>query len=296
MLDTLKRLIREPLLHFLLIGGAIYALYGIRGGGDDNSSENTITVTSGEIQSLADQWSRVWSRPPTNEEMKGIIRDHVRIKILYREAVAMGLDAGDVVIERRLAQRLEFVAQDLLTPREPSDEVLAEWYSANSDSFKQPDLYSLTQIYFNSDVRGENTVDDAKAMLDRLNALDESPGSYDDYGDRIMLPSYFPETTEFELRKQFGAEFVDRVIDLDPGTWHGPVTSGYGVHLVLIHDVRLAVLPNFDEIKERAQAEWMSEQISELSDRFMDNLMSRYEVVIEEADLVESISRMEASP
>ncbi len=285
LLDKFKKLAREPLIHFLLIGAGIYGIYGLyTGGGEDGDSERTVTVTSGEIQSLSDQWMRLWSRAPTNEELAGVIRSHVRTQILYREAVAMGLDDGDTVIERRLAQKVEFLAQSLITPKEPSDEELTIWYTANPDRFKQPDLYTLTHIFFAPDKREETTLDDAKLALDELYALDELPPDYSGYGDRFMLRYYFENRSELELRKLFGSGFVEQMVELEPGGWHGPVLSGYGTHLVLVNDVMLAPQPAYEDIKEQIKEEWTAEQITELSERFIENLISRYEVVVEETE------------
>jgi len=285
LFQKLKRVAREPLIHFLLIGGAIYALYGAFAADRDGDNERTITVTSGEIQSLTDQWMRLWSRPPTNEELSGIIRNHVRTQILYREAVAMGLDDGDTVIQRRLAQKVELLAQGLITPEEPSEEVLIDWYTANADRYKQPDRYSITQVFFDPDKRGATTLDDAKAALETLNMLDELPASYGDYGDRLMLQNYYANQSELDLSKTFGSGFAEQVIELEPGIWHGPVLSGYGTHLVIVNEVMLRPQPAFDDVKQQIEEEWMAEQIGELSERFVDSLVSRYEVVVEETEV-----------
>ncbi len=285
MLEKLNKLIREPLIHFLLIGGGIYGLYAFYAGGESYDNERTVTVTSNEIQALTSQWTRLWSRPPTNEELAGVIRNHVRTQILFREAVAMGLDKGDIVIERRLAQKVKFLAQGLITPQEPTDEILKKWYAANPDRFRQPDLYTITHIFFDPDKREETTLDDAKVTLDALSALDGLPASLSGYGDRFMLQNYYPNRSEVELRKLFGTGFVEQIVELEPGVWHGPVLSGYGTHLVLVSDVMLAPQPAFEDIKERLTEAWMAEQITELSERFINNLISRYEIIVEETEV-----------
>ena len=296
MSETLKRLAREPLVHFLVIGAAIYALYGVYAGGVDEGNERTVTVTASEIQSLTDRWTRLWSRPPTNEELAGVIRDHVRTQILYREAVAMGLDDGDTIIERRLAQKLELLATSLITPKEPSDEQLIAWYAENAERFKEPDLYTITHIFFDPDKREETTLDDAKATLDTLHTLDELSASYSDYGDWFMLQNYYPSRSALELRKLFGSGFVEQIVKLEPGVWHGPVLSGFGTHLVLINNVTLAPEPAFDDIKEQLKEEWMAEQVAEISEVFIDNLISRYEIVVEETEVLITSTGGSAAP
>jgi len=281
----LKNLAGEPLVHFLLIGAGIYGLYGMFAAGEADNDERTVTVTSGEIQALTGQWRRTWNRPPTEDELAGIIGNHVRVQILHREALAMGLDKGDTVIERRLAQKVEFLAQGLITPEEPSDEELIDWYAANSDRFKQPDLYTIAQVFFDPGKREASISDDAKATLERLNALDRLPPDLGDYGDRLMLDNFYPNISQQELGRLFGTAFAEQVIKLEPGAWHGPILSGYGTHLVLVNDIVLVPLPEFEDIRELIKEEWVAEQVAELSERFIDNLISRYEIVVEETEV-----------
>ena len=285
MIIKLRQLAREPLIHFLLIGGMIYGAYALYGASDDTDDERKITITTGEIEALSNQWVRMWNRPPTNEEFSNIIRQYVREQILYREAVAMGLDDGDIVIRRRLAQKLELLAQGLITPEEPTDEALQTWYEENENQYKQPDRYTLTHIFFNPDKREESTLDDANEALAELRALEAVPASFDDYGDRFMLQNYYPERTELELRKLFGTGFVESVIAIEPDKWHGPVLSGYGTHLVYVNNVWHAPDVNFDEARETLKQDWMAAQTEELSERFIDNLVSRYEVIVEDAEV-----------
>jgi hypothetical protein len=207
------------------------------------------------------------------------------VQVLHREAVAMGLDVGDRVIERRLAQKVEFLANSLITPEEPSDEALKAWYATHPNRFKEPDLYTITHIFFNPDKREENTLDAARAGLDELNALNELPSDYSEYGDRFMLQSYYPNSSELELSKLFGSRFAEQVIELEPGIWHGPVLSGYGTHLVMVTDVLLSPPPAYDVVEARIKEAWLAEQIDDLSKRFIDNLIARYEIVVEETEV-----------
>jgi peptidyl-prolyl cis-trans isomerase C len=296
LLAKFKKLAREPLVHFLLIGAGIYGIYGMVGSDDAGSDERVVTITAGEILAMASQWQRAWSRPPTEDELANIIRSRVRIQVLHREALAMGLDKGDTVIEQRLAQKVELLAQNLLTPPEPSEEILIDRYTAGVDRFKQPDLYTVTQIFFDSDKREQTTLDDARAVLEEIEALEELPSHYEGYGDRLMLDNYYPNISERELARLFGTGFAEDVIKLEPGVWHGPVLSGYGTHLVLVTGVVLQPDPPFDDLKEELKREWMAEQVAELSERFVENLMSRYDIVIEEIEVPMTIPGSGASP
>ena len=296
LFEKLKKLVREPLVHFLLIGAGIYGLYGILGSSLEDENERAIIVSAGEIKARSDQWAQRWERPPTEEELAGLIRDYVRTQVLYREAIAMGLEKGDVVIERRLAQRLELLAQNLITPEEPSEAELRTWFEENEKEFTQPDLYSLVQLYFSPDKRGAATADDAKAALAVLESFEEIPENFESYGDRLLPQSYYADQTEAGLNRVFGQGFVDQVIKLEPGAWRGPVISGYGVHLVYMTEITRASAPDFSELAEQAKEVWTAEKGRELSERFVENLIEGYEITVEDADVVLAVPGPSASP
>ena len=282
LIETLKAWAREPLVHFLIIGAGVYALFGFVAGGESQDDERTVFVSASDISSLTDQWTRTRNRPPTEEELAGIVRAHVRVKVLYREGLAMGLDVGDMAIERRLAQKVEMLARSLITPDDPTDEELKAWYAAHPDAFKQPDEYSIAHIFFDPNKREETTLDDARATREKLNALDEVPADFGDYGDPLMLQNYFERASEFELGRLFGSDFVGEIVGLQPGKWHGPVRSGYGAHLVWISEAILIPAPPFDTVRSQIAERWMAEQIDEMSERFIGELLSRYDVVIDD--------------
>jgi hypothetical protein len=294
--EHLKKLVREPLVHFLLIGAGIYGLNGMFGSSLDAEDERTILVSAGEIKARSDQWTKQWERPPTEEELAGLIRDYVRTQVLYREAIAMGLDNGDAVIERRLAQRLQLLAQNLISPEEPSEDELRTWFEENEKKFTQPDLYSLLQLYFSPDKRGAATAEDAKAALAVLESFEEIPENFESYGDRLLPQSYYADQTEAGLSRVFGQDFVDQVIKLEPGAWRGPVMSGYGVHLVYITEVTRASAPEFSEFMEQAKDVWTAEKGRELSERFIENLIEGYEITVEDAGVALAVPGPSASP
>ncbi len=277
----LKALAREPLIHFLLIGGGIYGLYGISSSGVDYADERTIAISAGDLEALSGRWSQLWNRPPTEAELAGLVDEHVRRRILHREALAMGLDVGDVVIERRLAQKLERVAEGLITPLEPSVEELRAWYAEHPDHFKRPDRYSFAQIYFSPDERGSAAADDARKTLETIRTLGAAPRDLRDYGDRLMLRPAYQDVSQAEITKLFGPEFARAVVELEPGAFRGPIESGYGVHLVRLDEVVLSPPPAFESVRAQIREVWTAERIDERSERFIRELMDRYEVVIE---------------
>ena len=283
------KFLREPLVHFLVIGAAIFALYGFMGQQEAEERERAITITAGEIGWLTDTWKKRWNRPPTAEERTGIIKQYLREMILYREAVAMGLDKDDTIIRRRLAQKLQFLTQDLISPKPPTEEELQSYFEAHMDRYQPPDLITLTHVFFDPDKRGDRTLKDAETVKAELIALKQPPQDARSYGDPFMLQSYYPERSEAELAKLFGSGFAQPVFELAPQQWHGPVLSGYGTHLVYVHDRRESEPPKFSEVEAQVRQDWESEKRAQLNEQYIASLMGRYDVTIEDGPVDEKL-------
>jgi parvulin-like peptidyl-prolyl isomerase len=281
------RFFREPLVHFLVIGAALFVLYGFMGQQNTEEQERVITITAGEIGWLTDSWQKRWNRPPTPEEREGLIKQYLREMILYREAVAMGLDRDDTVIRRRLAQKLEFLTQDLISPQPPEQDELQSYFEAHMDRYQPPDLITLTQVFLDPDKRGNQTLKDAETVKAKLNGLKQVPQDAKSFGDPFMLQSYYPERSEAELAKLFGRGFAEPVFKLPPQQWHGPVLSGYGVHLVYVHDLQESEPPKLTEIEAQVRQDWENDKREQLNEQYIASLMGRYDVTIEDAPIDE---------
>jgi peptidyl-prolyl cis-trans isomerase C len=289
--SKLLRFLKEPLLHFLLAGAAIYCLFGMFGQSESDGAledENTIVVTEGEINWLAEMWQKKWNRPPSKIEMVGLVRDHLRQTVLYREAVAMGLDKDDVIIRRRMAQKLEFLAQDLITPETPTEEELQTFFKENTDRYQPPPLLTFTHVFLDPDKRGDDTLTDAEKLKAELVASGKVPDQASDLGDRFMLQSYYPERTEADIAKLFGGEFASPLMKLEPEKWHGPVLSGYGTHLVYVHARLESPLPTFEQVADRVREDLENAAREKLNDEYIESLLGRYNVVIEGKDSEEN--------
>ena len=280
--NTIVRFIREPLVHFLVIGAAIFVLYGFMGQQDVEEQERTITITAGEIGWLTDTWEKRWNRPPTDKEREGIIKQYLREMILYREAVAMGLDKDDTVIRRRLAQKLEFLSNDLISPQPPTEDELRTYFEAHMARYQPPDLITMTHVFLDPDKRGDQTLKDAETIKAKLNAMEQPPQDARSLGDPFMLQSYYPERSEAELLKLFGSGFARSVFELAPQQWHGPVLSGYGTHLVYVHDHQVPEPSAFVDVEEQVRQDWESDKREELNAQFIESMIARYEVIIED--------------
>jgi parvulin-like peptidyl-prolyl cis-trans isomerase-like protein len=273
----LKRLLREPLVHFLILGAAVFLLFKVVAT-PSTSPEGNIVVTSGKIEQLATVFVRTWQRPPTVEELNGLIEDHVRDEVLYREALAMGLDKDDTIIRRRMRQKFEFLTEDVTTP--PSDQELQAWLDKHPDNFRVEPKLALRQIYFNASRRGAGTRKDAELLLTRLNAVGNKTDA-SELGDATMLPYELAASSIGEIGRVFGDGFAQAVARIEPGRWSGPVQSGYGLHLVYVSVRTEGRLRPLAEVRDEVQREWLTARRKEVADARYRALRERYAVVVE---------------
>jgi hypothetical protein len=279
--NRIRAVVREPLLHFLLLGAAIYAVYGLTRTDVERAADNQITVTAGEIDWLTGSWQKRWSRAPTPREREGLIEQYLRETIFYREALAMGLDRDDTIIRRRLAQKLEFLSEDLVATVAPTEAELSAYFTEHAEKYELPALLTMTHVFVDPDEREEQTLADAEGIGAELRALEPPTEGAEDLGDPFMLQHYYPERSESELAKLFGADFARDVFGLEPGQWHGPVLSGYGVHWVFVEQRIPAETPQFAAVRDRVEQDWRDERREKFNDEFYAQLRARYEVVVE---------------
>lgn len=283
-----KSILKEPLFHFFVLGVFVYVLYGLFSSLDEEQTENTIIVTKGEIDWMKDTWTKRWNRPPTEKELEGLIDQHIEESIFYQEALKMGLDQNDVIIRRRLAQKLKFLQEDLLKPGEPSEEELKDYFRENISMYSSDELVTLTQIFYDPDKRGSTTLQDAendKASLTRMDIDAVDPRAFGDY---FMLQNYYPGRSQQDISKLFGSEFARNVMSLEPDTWHGPILSGYGTHLVYIQDRVESVEPKYEDVRDLVLEDWRVDQQEKMNQMFAEGVMARYTVIIEE-DSIQSV-------
>jgi parvulin-like peptidyl-prolyl isomerase len=258
--DSIKRIVREPLLHFMVLGAALFALYSYMEADTESGSDYEIALTLDELYQLNSLFEAQWHRSPTPEEFAGMVETKVQQEVLYREALAMGLDQNDEIVKRRMAQKVRFLAEDMAAAQEPSREELQGWYEENSDMFALPKRVSFRHLYFSPDSRGARAHEDAAATLARLEGQPVDFESAESLADRFMYQDYYADQTSVALAKDFGPQFAVAVGSLPPGSWQGPVESGFGWHLVYIDSVIPGRVPAFDEIEGEVKTAWLGVQ------------------------------------
>lgn len=279
---SMKQLLREPLFHFLVLGGALFLWYGVSGGGA--ASDSRIVVAPGQVDQMVEIFSKTWQRPPTPQELQGLIEDYIREEVMFREAMAMGLDRDDTIIRRRLRQKIEFLAEDLIPPAEPTDEQLSQFLEENPELFRVEPRVSFRHAYFSQDRRGDAVADDAAGALDRLHA----GAAPTNFGDPIPMPEDFESVSRRDVASLFGEGFAEALIQVDVGEWTGPLESGYGLHLVFVRELEPGRLPKLDEAREAVEREWASARRREANQAFYRTLRDQYTVTVELPDWAQS--------
>jgi len=274
-----RRWLREPLLHFLLLGILLFVLFQWLGG-DSGPMSNRITVTQAQVQQLATAFTKIWQRPPTEEELKGLVDDYVREEIAYREAVAMGLDRDDTIIRRRMRQKLEFLVEDAASATPPTDAELQAYLDAHPDDFRFAPQVAFRHVYVDPSVGGDATAR-AQALLERLRAAGPE-ADIGGLGDSIMLDPEVPLLRQDEVARLFGTEFADEIVTLPPGRWEGPVRSGYGLHLVMLRELVPGREATLDEVRRDVERELLSQRRRDQLAAMYDELLGKYSVTIEQ--------------
>jgi peptidyl-prolyl cis-trans isomerase C len=278
----LPRILRAPVFHFFVLGAILFGTYTLFADKQEEEGKQ-IVISAQQVELLASLWEKQWRRPPMPEELDGLVQSYIREEVLYREALALGLDRDDQVVRRRLAQKIEFLAQDLATAGEPGEAELRVFYEEHPEIFEEPARITFSHIYINTDKHGAESV----AVAERYLAELESGADPSQVGDRFMLQSEYLRKSPDEVARHFGRQFAEEVFVIEPGAWSGPVQSGYGLHLVFVEGVQEAFQPPLEEIRQAVRDEFMSYRRREVDGLFYNKLREGYEIVIEEPQTTE---------
>jgi parvulin-like peptidyl-prolyl isomerase len=262
------RALRDPLVIFLLIGALLLiASRWYEGGG----VESRIVITAADLNRLSDQWETQMRRPPTDDEMKGLLDSFIREEIYYREAMRMGLDADDTIVRRRLVQKLTFLTEDVATAKAPDEAILREFYVAHPGNYTQPPRISFVHRYFSVDRRAAALADAQAAVKDE--ALADDP---------FMLQKSYAQRSEREIGDLFGRPFAAELFalgaDSESGGWLGPLRSAYGWHVVRVEEKLGAEMQPFETVRDRIVADWQMQARKAANDAYFESLQSRYAI------------------
>jgi hypothetical protein len=275
----MTRWLKEPLFHFLLIGAGLFMLYGWQS--DDNKTRpDQIVFTEAKVDQLINLWERKWQRLPTQRELQGLIEQQIREEVLYREALAIGLDKNDQVVRRRMSQKMEFISNDLASLAEPDDEQLQTYLDEHAEKFSIPRRISYSQIYLNVSQRGEQVYAEAEKLLEEL-SVSSVDIDISMLGDSFMGGYSFNDETDYGVSRLFGEVFTQQIFKLPVGKWAGPVESGYGLHLVRVDSRTDSRLPSLEQVRDKVRIEWVAEQQRKTNDMLYSELRKRYEITIE---------------
>ena len=272
--NRIKKIMREPLVHFLLIGAGLFLLFNFTTGPAGDKA-NRIVVMPGQVEQMTAIFTRSRMRPPTEQEMAGLIESYLRDEIYYREALAMGLDKDDGLIRRRMRQKVEYILEDISAQADPTDEVLTDFMQKHMDRYRLEAQISFRQVYLNPD-RRKDMVGDARKILVRLRVGTDP----ETLGDPIMVRHKFDLASEREVERAFGKSFARQILKVEPGDWAGPVLSGLGGHLLMVSERKDGRMPELAEVRTMVERDWQAQRRKELKDITFRKLLEGYEVVM----------------
>lgn len=281
-MNVLSKIVREPLVHFVLIGAGVFGLYALVTGDAPDITRDKIVVTEGRVQQLSAVFAKTWQRPPTQDELHGLVDAYIKEEVYYREALKLGFDRDDTLIRRRMQQKMEFVTEpsdDLLVA---DDAQLQAFLEANKAEFRVEPRIAFAQVYVNPGKPGEAAPMRAQQTLEALKASDSGDVPLD-AGDPTMLPPSMPLTPLSRIARDFGETFARNLTDLPEDEWAGPIKSPYGLHLVRVTKRLDGYDPSLAEVRDAVEQKWRTHKRDEFQEQAYDDLLAKYEVVLPDA-------------
>jgi hypothetical protein len=273
------QLLREPLVHFAIVGALLFAAYGWlnRDEAPASDSDRIIRITERELTWLADTSARTWQRAPNESEFEGLIADYLREELLAREARELELDRDDTVVRRRLAQKMSFILEGTARLAAPTDAQLRARFDSDPVRFRTPVRSSFRQVFFSTAKRGDRAATDALRALERLTRRDRAVDAAE-LGDASLLPRVLADADQQRIAGQFGAEFARTIGGIAPGAWQGPIESEFGLHLVLVTARDQGRSRAFEEVRAELLDQWQREQEVAAKNAYFAGLLRKYDV------------------
>jgi hypothetical protein len=268
----LKKIFKEPLLHFLFISTLFFLIFDVLNPSKDSNS--VIDISKGRIEQLHARFQKTWQRSPSDEELAALIRDYALDEIYNLEARALSLDNNDAVIKRRLRQKMEFMLQDTILDT-PSQSEIKNFYQDNRGNYLKESRYSFEQIFISLNRNKE----DLNTIIEKQKiqmALGDKPA-----GDITLLPNFLVSISESDIERKFGIDFLDGLTKLETDNWQGPVRSGLGLHFVHITSIEKGLLPELDKVYDKVIDDMKYQQKHAAKIDFEKILFERYEIRVE---------------
>ena len=284
----MRKLLHEPLFHFLLLGAGIFILYLLVQ--KDAAGDNQIIINDKDVAHISSLYESQWHRPPTSDELTGLISDQIRQEVFYREALKLNLEQNDEIVKQRLAEKMEFLSNDLTKLAEPaSDEELKAYFEKNQDKYLLPYSFNFYQIVLTPE-RHTDTRESAENILRKFS--NAKPEELKNLGDPTSLPFHFSNESAAKIKVDFGGEIADSIEILPLNQWSGPIKSAYGWHLVYITERVSPKLPTFAEAKKDLKRDYEYDQEQESKTGVYRDLKKNYDIEIK-ADTLSADQRKE---
>lgn len=280
----IKKIISEPLVHFVVLGTILFSAWSWVNPSDAEGTDKVIVIDQRRLEHLETLWKAQWKRDPAPEDVAAIIDRHLRQEVFYREALNMGLDKEDDIIRTRLAQKMEAVASDLsILMKAPSETDLRDFYIQRKELFTLPDAFAFEQVLY---LPEEAKDADLKVMLEDLNSGEEVPKNRI---NKLSVPNTWQLTSANALRNSFGGSFSNSLTQLPLGKWVGPIRSGLGLHLVKITANQPSQLASYEDIKDYVEQQYQYYAVLDAQKNMFQELLNKYQVQISANNVPETV-------
>lgn len=274
----------RTILHLLGMGVLLAAIALLaQGPPADEQNLARVEFTAADVAQVRATFERTWSRPPTDVELQKAFAHYVRSEVLYREALARGLDRNDPVVRMSLVRKITMLGAAQAQAEKTTDPELEAYFDLRAERYREPATLSLLQVFLNLDRRGAAADADAARLLAQVTNDDPGPEEVMALGDSSMLPSVVMDLSEDEVARRFGEEFRETVVSLPLGQWQGPVESGFGLHLVKILRREESRIPAWTEVRDEVENDLRYEGRQAAEDQFYAEVLPRYQIVFDEA-------------
>lgn len=274
----LKSALQEPIVHFIVLGALLFGSYEMLRP-ENVAPEGEILVSEARIANLTQAFVRTWQRPPTQSELTRLIDDYIRTEVFVREAMALGLDRDDAIIRQRLRQKIEFISVDGSQDREATDQELKDYYQDNPQQYRRQTKISFRQVFLDPEKAGADLESEVDRLLKRLNGTQVAEELEAIDGGPVLLKPEWRDTDQSEIATRFGRKFAKALLHQPAGIWTGPLSSGYGEHLVKVEKIHPGEVVPLELIRQRVERDWRIDQRRMQQDALYQRLLEKYRIV-----------------